>query len=567
MAASAITCRHIGGEYRIVTTQTSDGRTTARAGLWPEDEGLPRFAAGTHEYRPRGALGTTIRIGFVAGIGSGLPSTTNKTRLSDVVVSISEEWTRDILQYHVGNFEPQKCQTSNYTSLEVPGTIAGRRVNALADTGSSLNTIDADFASLLGLRIRPFNSAPRVRSCTGKRLVCCGYVDAGWTFLRENNIKVKTRFHVIKRSPHRLIFGAPFLKQTQTLHEHRERIFVRSTKRPRAGPICAFLQQSGDAALPRIRIPSATGDLFALADTGCETNIMSRSFAQRHNFQIDTSAGQRRMLRLANGQLQKTLGTVRLPTSFLGDDLAMAYESAPHEFSSWNMQDPESIDLEGLYHDVERDLDFSFLRFDILDVCTYDVVLGAHVIFRVGLDKLVFDEESDTGSTRHHTTQRFHSLNPIDIYRHDTLLDRWKRKWGRKETTNNIAAALSQTLTSSQAPDIETQKQAELCRRTDRAAEIERMPGGPDKDAALAEERLVQRQNAMALSPTSQSLPPALVAPPGTSSMGTATSALSTMSAGPGAASGGTISLQPLSPNTGSPQQTSRPAAAPPRPP
>ncbi|KAL9107639.1 MAG: hypothetical protein Q9187_008397, partial [Circinaria calcarea] len=186
--------------------------------------------------------------------------------------------------------------------FSVKGSIYGRRVSALPDTGAECNKMSASYACRSKFLIR---SGPQYRQsfqlANGKTVRTKGMVFVHWTFEDRPDEYHMLVFHLLLDCAHNIILGNAFLAETETLTCNRHRIQVETVH----GQGIQHLNAAG--SLNQRLIGSLAGmETLALPDTGSEVHIVSEAYARKRGFDIHTDQEHRKSLRLANGSVQET---------------------------------------------------------------------------------------------------------------------------------------------------------------------------------------------------------------------------------------------------------------------
>ena len=208
--------------------------------------------------------------------------------------------------------------------FQLPGTIETICVKALPDTGSSQNVIDKNLVQSL------FPSIPilPVQESTDKLLVapdgqpvpCIGKICLSWTFKDEKE-KHRRWFYVVENCSKGVIIGNGFLRQTETMSKHRNRLELTKPSElysPRRHLLSEGVNEARhDECLRQLvlgRINST--DTLASLDTGCEANLMSIDLAQGLGLTILPLPRSEQHVRYADGRQGSMLGQVEVDWSF-----------------------------------------------------------------------------------------------------------------------------------------------------------------------------------------------------------------------------------------------------------
>lgn len=174
------------------------------------------------------------------------------------------------------------CNRSSLLSLhgkkwkwEVPGSLNGFSIAALADTGSLYEIISDTLASELHLDIK--HSEGRTLKLPQKgEIHTLGTITLPFSFLNEST-SYSLVFHAVKDCTQKCILGKDFLRKTQTLGKH-------FATRVKESVINGCSRRFGinliDAPEERLMGSINGQTIGALADTRAEVNIMSRANAK-----------------------------------------------------------------------------------------------------------------------------------------------------------------------------------------------------------------------------------------------------------------------------------------------
>lgn len=179
------------------------------------------------------------------------------------------------------------------------------RVMACPDTGSDDNIISLKLADQLQLELdshhdREFSLA------NGKVVKSLGKATLRYSFEAANtkdSAALKCTVYIFETLVVPLIMGAEFLKETETLTQHRDRLIeeivpsmqalqVNSVGKPKRGLVC--------------RLDTFVG--CANADTGSDLDLVSPEFARQRGFTVQTGAER---LEFADGSIGSTSGLMQ----------------------------------------------------------------------------------------------------------------------------------------------------------------------------------------------------------------------------------------------------------------
>ncbi|KAL2808850.1 hypothetical protein BJX63DRAFT_407712 [Aspergillus granulosus] len=188
----------------------------------------------------------------------------------------------------------------------VPGTLDEVDVDCFPDTGSCINAISLELAKQQGWPIRYRHNLPKVKLPTNRSVRPLGVVTLPWSFSGENTV-YDVEFLILPRCVHPVILGRNFLISSQTLDT--ELLYRRFKKKrvyhTRRNRLC-FLGSLFD----RTRGTFNGHTAWALADTGSDVMVVSRSYAESHGFDIHTADNYREWLEFADGSMRRADGMV-----------------------------------------------------------------------------------------------------------------------------------------------------------------------------------------------------------------------------------------------------------------
>lgn len=243
-------------------------------------------------------------------------------KIHDALVSEIPQPSEQILQLD----EPIVSQRSLIPTpvFQLPGTIENICVKALPDTGSSQNVIDKNLVQSLF----PSNPILPVSESTDKLLVapdrqpipCIGKIFLSWIFKGEKE-KHSRWFYVVENCSKGVIIGNGFLRETETMSKHRNRLELTKPSETTSVP-GQFLSEGvhearQDECLRQLvlgRINST--DTLASLDTGCEANLMSIDYAKSLHLVILPLPRSEQRVKYADGRKGSMLGQVEVDWSF-----------------------------------------------------------------------------------------------------------------------------------------------------------------------------------------------------------------------------------------------------------
>jgi len=220
-----------------------------------------------------------------------------------------------------------------FEGIESPATVM-----SCADTGSEINAISYELASLLRLDMQEHagdDDCPKVAEmANGKSMRSCGRITA-WcaleTATKADPALLLSTIYVFERLAHPfLLMGRHFLEASETLSKYTERLI----KRPSAIPHIPYVRSIGT---PTQWLSCSLGNkpVKVFADTGAELDLVSKNYAQqRFNICPHTT-----WIMFADGSTSKTCGIVK--TDLTIGDSAPIYEPAIDEAEVSPLTEPE----------------------------------------------------------------------------------------------------------------------------------------------------------------------------------------------------------------------------------
>lgn len=208
--------------------------------------------------------------------------------------------------------------------FQLPGTIETICVKALPDTGSTQNVIDKNLVQSLF----PYIPVHPVDESTDNPLVapdrqpipCIGTINLSWMFKDESE-EHRLSFYVVENCSKAVIIGNGFLRQTETMSNHRHRLELTKPCESDIPPGHLLSEGVNEARqdeclrqLIRGRINNT--DAVASLDTGCEANLMSDKYAKSHKLTIMPLPTTEQHVKYADGRRGDMLGQVEVDWSF-----------------------------------------------------------------------------------------------------------------------------------------------------------------------------------------------------------------------------------------------------------
>lgn len=203
--------------------------------------------------------------------------------------------------------------------IQLPGVIHNVRVEALPDTGSSQNVIDAAFVEHLdpAVRVLSSESDKPLRAPDEELIPCEGKVCLSWAFENESETTYYQWFYVVRDCSHEVIIGNGFLRETETMEKHQDRLKITEPSDPDSLPGNWVSEAQELDRLRQVVVGKVNGEhTTASLDTGCEANLMSQDCARSLDLQPTLLPTEKRVVTFANGRTGSTLGLVEVQWSF-----------------------------------------------------------------------------------------------------------------------------------------------------------------------------------------------------------------------------------------------------------
>lgn len=180
-------------------------------------------------------------------------------------------------------------------------TLRGDTVSVFPDTGAAANFISLQYVRSRGLKFK-LDSKRHAKTGTGALIKILGSVMLPFSFEGEAKSH-RLEFNIMHNAIHDVVLGSPFLSLTETFTRHAYRIKERLRKA--CSPRICFLgaQQYVSGTVDGIYVD-------AVPDTGADVSVMSASFANQHNFTIDTTTEHQKLLAFADGSTVMTSGLI-----------------------------------------------------------------------------------------------------------------------------------------------------------------------------------------------------------------------------------------------------------------
>lgn len=207
--------------------------------------------------------------------------------------------------HRMHKWTPRETSFHRMLCHEAPGTFNGVSVDALPDTGSSVDAISEHFAKQHGLEIIAAG-AKSISLPGGSEVKSVGVVVGDFLFQNEAQV-YRREFQVLKNSVYDLVLGRDFLRLTETLTKCRHRIIEKIRPGIRKGRHLFLLDDSPEECL-RCTVNGA--EAVALPDTGSDLMVVSGEFARRNKFNVLHEEKYRQHVELINGSIIRTSGMV-----------------------------------------------------------------------------------------------------------------------------------------------------------------------------------------------------------------------------------------------------------------
>ncbi|KAL2785643.1 hypothetical protein BJX66DRAFT_342886 [Aspergillus keveii] len=216
-------------------------------------------------------------------------------------------------------YDKQDSEQTNKTPKEwiVSGSVGKIAVDACPDTGSCINAISLDFAREQGWPVRSRPNLPRVKLPGNRSIRPLGVITLPWRFARESGV-YNLDFYILRKCVYPVILGRNFLISSRSFRywtffsRFKEReVEIRKRRR-----LCSL----GSIGDNRTRGALNGRGAWALADTGSDVMIVSRSFARSLQFEINTGDSHREWLEFADGSRRRTDGVVTNAEWSFGND-------------------------------------------------------------------------------------------------------------------------------------------------------------------------------------------------------------------------------------------------------
>ena len=215
---------------------------------------------------------------------------------------------------------PRRRSKGSRPYIQLPGVICNVQVEALPDTGSSQNVIDASFVEHLhpAVTVHPLSnlSDKPLRAPDEELIPSEGKVYLPWAFENESETYDQW-FYIVRDCSHDVIIGNGFLRHTETMDKHPERLRITEPSDPDSLPGNLVSEAQELDRLRQVVVGKVNGeDMTASLDTGCEANLMSEDCARALDLKPTLLPTEKQMVTFANGRTGSTLGLVEVQWSF-----------------------------------------------------------------------------------------------------------------------------------------------------------------------------------------------------------------------------------------------------------
>ncbi|KAI0147210.1 hypothetical protein GGR57DRAFT_263403 [Xylariaceae sp. FL1272] len=241
---------------------------------------------------------------------------------------------------HDGNYE-----------WHIEGTVKEQIIEALADTGASINAISADTAASMNLETEMSSKPQRIRLPSGDTRFTLGTTLVNFSFINEETVE-PIRCHVLPSLNHKLILGYNFLRRTRTLSQFKHRLKeVLYSGLKRLSLRLLHDDELDDEGRARVHGLIEGVPLLAVPDSGSNIMAMSSSLARKLGLPINRR--KRTEIEFADGSTATTLGVV----------------NARWQFPQWGYMGPDD------YFNPSTEYEWH-----VIDGLTADVILGIDFI-------------------------------------------------------------------------------------------------------------------------------------------------------------------------------------------
>ncbi|KAI1115613.1 hypothetical protein F5Y14DRAFT_117304 [Nemania sp. NC0429] len=208
---------------------------------------------------------------------------------------------------------------SSAEEWHVEGEVNGFLIEALADTGASINAMSRSEADRIGLIPEPGGAGKKIRLPSGKTCRSLGTANLRFNFQGEDAVHA-LRCNIVDGLEYGMIVCYDFLTKTETLTRFfKTRIKEVARSCLRRFPLC-LMEDISASSDTRARMDGRINGASArvVPDTGSGIMAVSAAYARRLGLPVDTT--RRTKVVFADGSSATTSGIVRAIWSFLPPD-------------------------------------------------------------------------------------------------------------------------------------------------------------------------------------------------------------------------------------------------------
>jgi len=310
-----------------------------------------------------------------------------------------------------------------FENIRSPATVL-----AIPDTGADVNVICSDLAQELGFDIRVVANMD-LQLPNGKSVRSYGVATASWRFAKsaaDCSQMLECTFRVVRKVASPLILCRDFLKQTQTMTLHRDRLLKRACPNMQFPSVRAL----GDVQ-ERFHCSLDGENVQALADSGSDVDLISLKYATKRGFRVEPGKS---WLMFADRSVVRTRGTfraqltagfdgIRLPSALpLPTVAASNTQPTDDRNSSSGCLVSPSVEVEASRKVIETD-------FHVLEDLRLDAIIGmasleALAVYTHEPECLVAEESWDEESTELNRIMLIPSLKK----RYEEIAQAWRAR-------------------------------------------------------------------------------------------------------------------------------------------
>ena len=181
-------------------------------------------------------------------------------------------------------------------------TLSGKTASSFPDMGAGANYVSKAYVDQQNLTIDKIASGI-VRTANGNKVRTLGVVRLPFCFKNESTVH-ELEFNVVPKCIKDVVLGAPFLRLTETFTRFAHRV----SRVLRDALSCRFRYLGA----PQQRMLGFLNEeaVGALPDTGSDVMLISKEYATRRGFLINTSRAHCKLLEFADGSIGRTTGLV-----------------------------------------------------------------------------------------------------------------------------------------------------------------------------------------------------------------------------------------------------------------